>query len=319
MKKLLFTLIAITIITAVSFAQNTGIGTTTPDTSAKLEVASTTQGFLPPRMTTAQRDDIATPARGLFIYNLDTECLDYYNSILGSWKELCGTERITIPGNATCEAATISATNCTAGELASGINGGSLGNKYANGAGGGYSVVNIGNQCWMAENIDINPAGSPAWVNNTDTGWYGYNNNSYQVAGDGTLLQWSVAMNGSTTERAQGVCPTGWHVPSDCEFMYLENTLGMSVAQQETSSWRGTDQGTQLKKGGTSQYEANLSGRRSGNDGLFYDLGTSGISWTSSESNATHAGTRGLNSNFTKVSRYFYYKNNALTVRCLKD
>ena len=63
-----------------------GIGTSTPDASAKLEVASTTQGFLPPRMTTVQRDAIGTPATSLMIYNTTTHTYDYYDG--ANWQQL---------------------------------------------------------------------------------------------------------------------------------------------------------------------------------------------------------------------------------------
>jgi len=55
------------------------VGTTSPSAAAKLDVASTTQGFLPPRMTTAQRDAISTPPAGLVIYNTSTNVLNFYN------------------------------------------------------------------------------------------------------------------------------------------------------------------------------------------------------------------------------------------------
>jgi hypothetical protein len=58
---------------------NTGIGTATPNASAVLDVSSTTKGFLPPRMTTAQRDAISTPPAGLVIYNTSTNVLNFYN------------------------------------------------------------------------------------------------------------------------------------------------------------------------------------------------------------------------------------------------
>lgn len=63
--------------------ENVGIGTTVPASSAKLDVSSTTQGFLLPRMTTQQRNGIAAPAVGLQIYNLDTKLVEIYNG--SSW------------------------------------------------------------------------------------------------------------------------------------------------------------------------------------------------------------------------------------------
>jgi hypothetical protein len=68
---------------------NLGIGTTTPNASAITEMNSTTQGFLPPRMTTIQRDAIASPAIGLVIFNTTTNCLNFF--IGSGWNETCGT------------------------------------------------------------------------------------------------------------------------------------------------------------------------------------------------------------------------------------
>ncbi len=69
-------------------AQNVGVGTAVIDPSAKLQVESTTSGLLPPRMTTAQRNAIPSPAEGLVIYNLTIHCLEYWNSF--QWVSLCG-------------------------------------------------------------------------------------------------------------------------------------------------------------------------------------------------------------------------------------
>lgn len=72
-----------------AFSQNVGIGTLTPDTSALVELQSTSKGFLPPRMTTMQRDAIPTPAEGLQIFNTTTDCLENY--INGQWQIIrCG-------------------------------------------------------------------------------------------------------------------------------------------------------------------------------------------------------------------------------------
>ncbi len=56
-----------------------GVGTTTPDASAVLDVSSTTKGLLFPRLSTGQRDLIASPVAGLTIYNTTTNCVNFYN------------------------------------------------------------------------------------------------------------------------------------------------------------------------------------------------------------------------------------------------
>ena len=66
-----------------------GIGTSTPNTSAKLDVTSTTQGFLPPRMTEAQRNAIASPATGLLIYQTD-QTPGYYYYDGSNWTSIGG-------------------------------------------------------------------------------------------------------------------------------------------------------------------------------------------------------------------------------------
>ena len=78
MKKLIFLLPIFVLLQLCLYAQ-VGIGTATPDASAKLDVSSTTQGFLPPRMTTTQRDAIAGPATGLTIYNTTIKAFQVYN------------------------------------------------------------------------------------------------------------------------------------------------------------------------------------------------------------------------------------------------
>ena len=66
-----------------------GIGTSTPNASAKVEIATTTQGFLPPRLTTSERDAIANPVDGLMIFNISTMCPNFYADSV--WHEWCGT------------------------------------------------------------------------------------------------------------------------------------------------------------------------------------------------------------------------------------
>ena len=63
-----------------------GIGTTSPSAAARLDVSSTTSGFLPPRMTTAQRDAISSPPNGLMLYNTSTDKLQVRAA--GAWVDL---------------------------------------------------------------------------------------------------------------------------------------------------------------------------------------------------------------------------------------
>ena len=72
-------LTSLLLLVTVTFTQaQVGVGTTTPHASAKLEVSSTTQGFLPPRMTAAQRTAITTTAAGLLVFQTDASSGYYY-------------------------------------------------------------------------------------------------------------------------------------------------------------------------------------------------------------------------------------------------
>ncbi len=87
--KQFFTLLAALLLTATTYAQ-VGVGTTTPDASAALDITSTTKGLLIPRMIETQRDAISSPATGLMIYQTDgTVGFYYYNG--SSWGEVAAT------------------------------------------------------------------------------------------------------------------------------------------------------------------------------------------------------------------------------------
>ncbi|MES2776412.1 MAG: tail fiber domain-containing protein [Bacteroidota bacterium] len=106
MKQFLIFILSVTIFKQAS-AQNTGIGTTTPHPSAKLDITSTTSGILIPRMTSAQRIAIGTPAQGLLVYDTDTNTFWFYNA--AAWIDLS----VSVPGgwSLTGNAGTDMATN----------------------------------------------------------------------------------------------------------------------------------------------------------------------------------------------------------------
>ena len=71
------------------FAQNVGIGTTTPNAKAALEIKSTDKGILFPRLNSVQRNAITNPPNGLMIFNTDERCLNYYDSVYHFWNCYC--------------------------------------------------------------------------------------------------------------------------------------------------------------------------------------------------------------------------------------
>lgn len=131
-----------------------------------------------------------------------------------------------------------------------------------------YNQITIGTQCWMAENLNhgttIHSCTGGALGNGTQTNdgiveryCTGCPNNFLcGTQGDcnalGGLYQWDEAMQYSTTNGAQGICPTGWHIPTDAEWQTMEQNLNpaMSAAQAAATGWRGTTQGNQIKTAG---------------------------------------------------------------------
>lgn len=91
--KTFITLLTFVLFTNISYSQGVGINETgsAPDESAILHVESEsgTKGVLLPRLTTAERDGIVSPANGLLIYNTDTGCLNGFDEISSSWKDYC--------------------------------------------------------------------------------------------------------------------------------------------------------------------------------------------------------------------------------------
>lgn len=91
MKKLIIAscFVAIGLIPAFSQNNNVGIGTTTPDPSAILDVESSEKGMLVPRLNTIQRLGLSNPAQGLLVYDTDIDCFFYYSSATSNWENLC--------------------------------------------------------------------------------------------------------------------------------------------------------------------------------------------------------------------------------------
>ena len=196
-----------------------GIGTTTPDASAALEVNSTTRGFLQARMSTTEMNAIINPATGLSVYNTDVNAMCYYNG--NEWDCL--------------DAQSMQDKTFICGNLFNDFRDNNI-----------YRTVKISSQCWMAENLAYLPSVSPSSTGSDITPYYyvyDYQGTDVSVAKTstnyqtyGVLYNWPAVMNGESSSTSvpsgvQGICPSGWHLPSDGEWTVLTNYLGgLSVA-----------------------------------------------------------------------------------------
>ncbi|NLN95739.1 MAG: hypothetical protein GX128_06180 [Bacteroidales bacterium] len=99
-----------------------------------------------------------------------------------------------------------------------------------------YNTVLIGDQCWMAENLNtgVRINASTAQTDNGIIEKYCYNNSEGNCDTYGGLYQWNEVMQYSTTPGVQGICPTGWHVPSDSEWSKLVDYV---VSQGYPNNW----------------------------------------------------------------------------------
>ncbi|MEI7620662.1 MAG: FISUMP domain-containing protein [Candidatus Falkowbacteria bacterium] len=189
-----------------------------------------------------------------------------------------------------------------------------------------YDTVLIGSQCWMKQDINlgsmISGATNSNQTNNSVLEKYCYNNNGAYCQTDGGLYQWGESMQYSVVAGAQGICPTGWHVPSDTDWHILEAAMttppGDSGCDPNRSNvWSCTDAGTALKAGGSTGFNIEFGGSRY-NTGGIYDEGSAAMIWTSSVNGAS-AWRREIYSGYTTVRRASTPQASGLSIRCLKD
>jgi uncharacterized protein (TIGR02145 family) len=201
-----------------------------------------------------------------------------------------------------------------------------------------YPYKTIGNQTWMTENLAWLPSVNPSSVYSYTKPYnyvYGYNGTTVSEAKAtanyttyGVLYNWPAAMNGAASSTSvpsgvQGICPPGWHLPSDAEWTvltdYLTNNgygyggsgsdIGKSMAS--TSGWTSYSEagtiGNNQASNNSSGFTALPGGYRYGGGG-FSNLGGDAFFWSSSEVDASIAWGRGLGFNGDGVDRTNDYK-----------
>ncbi|MGB1076265.1 MAG: fibrobacter succinogenes major paralogous domain-containing protein [Flavobacteriales bacterium] len=143
------------------------------------------------------------------------------------------------------------------------------------------------------------------------------------------LEDYSRLYNWYAVDDSRGLCPSGWHVPTDGEWMTLEMELGMSESEANSIGYRGTDQGTQMKSSSsdtpswngsnTSGFSALPGGLRSSSNGYFFNEGSFGCWWSASPYVTSYAWSRTLRSVNDNVYRLYGNLRNGFSVRCVRD
>jgi len=193
-----------------------------------------------------------------------------------------------------------------------------------------YSTVQIGTQCWMRQNLNIGTMipGNTAQTDNAVIEKYCYSDIAANCDEYGGLYQWEEMMQYVTTPGAKGICPDGWHLPTDAEWCTLEQYVDPTISCTATS-WRGIDGGGKLKEAGTAHWAEPNSGATNTSgftalpggmrltNGTFDFLTHYGIFWSSSDI-SYYGWFRYLFHISEQSYRDTDHKNNGYSVRCLK-
>ena len=172
-----------------------------------------------------------------------------------------------------------------------------------------YPTVQIGSQCWLAVNLNYGSKipGDQSQRDNCIPEKYCYNDLPANCTQYGALYQWDELMSYEDAEEIQGLCPLGWHVPSEADWNLL-------FAVYQGSAFAGRP----LLYTGYSGFNVLLAGVEFFNQShRFADFAS--IIWSSTSHGPYKAWSHGLNGNNYSVSYYPSYRSNAFSVRCVRE
>jgi uncharacterized protein (TIGR02145 family) len=183
--------------------------------------------------------------------------------------------------------------------------------------------VTIGTQTWTSKNLNVSTyrngdkipqvQDKKAWEKLTTGAWCYYENNPTNGTKYGKLYNW-YAVN-----DPRGLAPIGYHIPTDEEWTTLTDYLGgeseVGTKMKSTSGWK------ENRNGNNTSGFAVLPGGFRDYDGVFGDIGASGIFWSSSEGRGSYYTVwyRSLNYNYGSVFRSSTPMQLGFSVRCLRD
>ncbi len=179
-----------------------------------------------------------------------------------------------------------------------------------------YTTVKIGTQCWLKENLEIGIMipGNQNQSDNKSVEKYFYNNDSLNNKIYGSFYQWNEAMQYKIDPGSRGICPLGWHIPTQSEFQILADYVqNNGNALKAIGSGTGNGSGTN-----SSGFSSLICGYR-GNDGYFVYQNGSVRYWTSTQVTPNDANTILLYNNLSNIGMGSGDKEFGYCVRCIKD
>jgi len=308
--KKLTLLVAVIATSFTTFAQ-VGIGTTTPNGSAALDITSTTSGLLPPRMTEAQRNVISTPAAGLIVYCTDCGAngeLQLFNGT--SWVNMVGDAAAAGPVTFSFNGLTYQeVTSSTTGEIwldrnlgatqvaTSSTDAASYGDLYQ------WGRNTDGHQI-RGSSIAVGPVASGSEGSNFINSGGDWLSSSSQ---DDT--RWNSGIGAPVKVTANDPCPAGFRVPTDTELEAERNNGG-------TGFW-GTGSAQNNALGAfNSALKLPVAGYRDSSTGDLTNVHSSGFYWSSTVSGSD---ARNLLFNSSNAFMRAYNRARGFSVRCIKE
>lgn len=220
-----------------------------------------------------------------------------------------------------------------------------------------YATVQIGDQCWFAENLrtdayangDAIPelVAKSDWYNTTSGAMCAYGAGDWGVDGGSycdeaspgldacveaeSLAAYGRLYNWYAVDDARNLCPSGWHVPTDGEFQAMEVALGMSASEANSMGWQGTNEGQKLKadsgwpwEGAPGNDESGFAGLPGGSrlwfsDAAFNGAGESGNWWSASLRSEGRAWRYSVVLHDSRVNRNDRDLVTGFSVRCVED
>jgi len=188
-----------------------------------------------------------------------------------------------------------------------------------------YKTIQVGTRAIMAENLrttkynDNKPISgitdNTIWKNLTTPGYCWYDNDSLTYKSTyGALYNWFAVNTGK-------LCPTGWHVPTDPEYMQLVNDMGGLIVAGGKIKEAGLTHWISPNTGATNEtgFTGLPGGRRYFYDGTFITIGQLGYFWSSTENEGVYGGVGIMHYNSAELEGDAYSKPNGMSVRCMKD